>query len=418
MPAPRRDREEIEMPAFTYSARDRASGQMVEGTLEASSQIEGLGLLKERGLLVTSIKESAAKAVAKKQKRKRRKRITIDDRVLFSRQLSTMINAGLPLVEGLNILGENLDNVTFADIVRHIQADVEGGETLTDAMAKHPRVFDTLYVSLIRAGEASGMLDQILMQLSTYLEKAATLQRKVKSAMIYPSVIVSVALAVVSLLMIKVVPVFAEIFESFDAELPTATQMMITASEFCQANFLLMLGILVGGIVGLKYYKKTEGGRRNFDAALLKFPVLGELFQKVAIAKFTRTFSTLLRAGVNIIYSLEITAKSSGNKIVEEAVLRVRDSIKEGESIASPLRESAIFPSMVVRMIDIGERTGALDEMLVKIADYYEEQVDIAVAGLTSLMEPLIICFLGVVVGGIVISMFLPMFQLGSIVGH
>jgi type IV pilus assembly protein PilC len=285
-------------------------------------------------------------------------------------------------------------------------------------MAKHPRVFDTLYVSLIRAGEASGMLDQILMQLSTYLEKAATLQRKVKSAMIYPSVIVSVALAVVSLLMIKVVPVFAEIFESFDAELPTATQMMITASEFCQANFLLMLGILVGGIVGLKYYKKTEGGRRNFDAALLKFPVLGELFQKVAIAKFTRTFSTLLRAGVNIIYSLEITAKSSGNKIVEEAVLRVRDSIKEGESIASPLRESAIFPSMVVRMIDIGERTGALDEMLVKIADYYEEQVDIAVAGLTSLMEPLIICFLGVVVGGIVISMFLPMFQLGSIVGH
>jgi type IV pilus assembly protein PilC len=295
---------------------------------------------------------------------------------------------------------------------------VEGGETLTDAMAKHPRVFDTLYVSLIRAGEASGMLDQILMQLSTYLEKAATLQRKVKSAMIYPSVIVSVALAVVSLLMIKVVPVFAEIFESFDAELPTATQMMITASEFCQANFLLMLGILVGGIVGLKYYKKTEGGRRNFDAALLKFPVLGELFQKVAIAKFTRTFSTLLRAGVNIIYSLEITAKSSGNKIVEEAVLRVRDSIKEGESIASPLRESAIFPSMVVRMIDIGERTGALDEMLVKIADYYEEQVDIAVAGLTSLMEPLIICFLGVVVGGIVISMFLPMFQLGSIVGH
>lgn len=406
------------MPAFTYSARDRANGQMVEGTLEAASQIEGLGLLKERGLLVTSIKESAARAAPKKQKRKRRKRITIDDRVLFSRQLSTMINAGLPLVEGLNILGENLDNVTFAEIVRHIQADVEGGETLTDAMAKHPRVFDTLYVSLIRAGEASGMLDQILMQLSTYLEKAATLQRKVKSAMIYPSVIVSVALAVVSLLLIKVVPVFAEIFESFDAELPTPTQMMITASEFCQANFLLMLGILVGGIVGLKYYKKTEGGRRNFDAALLKFPVLGELFQKVAIAKFTRTFSTLLRAGVNIIYSLEITAKSSGNKIVEEAVLRVRDSIKEGESIASPLRESAIFPSMVVRMIDIGERTGALDEMLVKIADYYEEQVDIAVAGLTSLMEPLIICFLGVVVGGIVISMFLPMFQLGSIVGH
>ncbi|MCA9410981.1 MAG: type II secretion system F family protein [Candidatus Omnitrophica bacterium] len=406
------------MPSFEYSARDRSSGKTVQGIIEAVSQVEGLGILKDRGLLVTSINESRSRRKSTANKRKKKKRITIDDKVLFSRQMATMVNAGLPLIEGLSILGENIENGSFAAVINQIKSDVEGGDTLTDAMAKHPRVFDTLYVNLIRAGEAAGMLDQILLQLSTYLEKASSLQRKIKSAMIYPSVIVSVAVAVVTLLLIKVVPIFAEIFDSFDAELPAPTKLMIGASEFLQANFLYFL---IGGVVGgflFKQYIRTEQGRFQFDKALLKFPIIGELFQKVAIAKFTRTFSTLLRSGVNIIVSLEIVAKSSGNKVVEKAVFNVRDSIKEGESIATPLKEADVFPSMVVRMIDIGERTGALDEMLIKIADYYEEQVDIAVAGLTSLMEPLIICFLGVVVGGIVISMFLPMFQLGSIVGH
>lgn len=406
------------MPSFEYSARDRSTGKTIQGIIEAVSQVEGLGVLKDRGLLVTSISESRGRKRAGAPKHKRKKKITIDDKVLFSRQLATMVNAGLPLIEGLSILGENVENGSFSKVILQIKSDVEGGDTLTDAMAKHPKVFDTLYVNLIRAGEAAGMLDQILLQLSTYLEKAATLQRKIKSAMIYPSVIVSVAIAVVALLLIKVVPIFAEIFDSFDAELPAPTKFMIAMSEALQANIVY---ILVGGVVGgflFKQYIRTDAGGYQFDKVLLKMPVLGELFQKVAIAKFTRTFSTLLRSGVNIIVSLEIVAKSSGNRVVEEAVYRVRDSIKEGESIAAPLRESEVFPSMVVRMIDIGERTGALDEMLIKIADYYEEQVDIAVAGLTSLMEPLIICFLGVVVGGIVISMFLPMFQLGSIVGH
>lgn len=406
------------MPSFEYSARDRSTGKTIQGIIEAVSQVEGLGVLKDRGLLVTAISESRGRKRAGAPKHKRKKKITIDDKVLFSRQLATMVNAGLPLIEGLSILGENVENGSFSRVILQIKSDVEGGDTLTDAMAKHPKVFDTLYVNLIRAGEAAGMLDQILLQLSTYLEKAATLQRKVKSAMIYPSVIVSVAIAVVALLLIKVVPIFAEIFDSFDAELPAPTQFMITMSEALQANIVY---ILVGGVVGgflFKQYIRTDAGGYQFDKVLLKAPVLGELFQKVAIAKFTRTFSTLLRSGVNIIVSLDIVAKSSGNRVVEEAVYRVRDSIKEGESIAAPLRDSDVFPSMVVRMIDIGERTGALDEMLIKIADYYEEQVDIAVAGLTSLMEPLIICFLGVVVGGIVISMFLPMFQLGSIVGH
>jgi type IV pilus assembly protein PilC len=407
------------MPSFVYSARERSSGQTVEGVIEAANQIDGLGLLREKGLLVTSIREGQAKAAAaQKRQHKRRKKITIDDRVVFSRQLATMVNAGLPLIEGLSILGENMENGAFAAVVKQIEKDVEGGDTLTDAMAKHPKVFDTLYVSLIRAGEAAGMLDQILLQLSGYLEKAATLQRKVKSALIYPTVIVSVAVAVVALLMIKVIPVFAEIFDSFEAELPAPTKFMIAMSNFSRQY---APAIAVGAVIFaflFKRYITTKSGRYQFDSLLLKMPILGELFQKVAIAKFTRTFSTLLRSGVNIIFSLEIVAKSSGNAVVEEAVLKVRNSIKEGESISGPLKQCAVFPAMVVRMIDIGERTGALDDMLVKIADYYEEQVDIAVAGLTSLMEPLIISFLGVVVGGIVVSMFLPMFQLGSIVGH
>jgi len=406
------------MPAFVYSARDRV-GQIVEGSIEAASPIEGMGLLRGKGLVVTSIREGQTKAAATVHKqRKKKKKITIDDKVVFSRQLATMVNAGLPLIEGLSILGENLENGSFAAVVKQIEKDVESGDTLTDAMAKHPKVFDTLYVSLIRAGEAAGMLDQILLQLSSYLEKASSLQRKIKSAMIYPAVIASVAVAVVALLMIKVIPVFADIFEQFDAELPAPTQFMINVSFFCQKYYWIVgLAAMILGFL-FKKYINTKAGRYQFDSLLLKMPVLGELFQKVAIAKFTRTFSTLLRSGVNIILSLEIVAKSSGNSVVEEAVLKVRNSIKEGESISGPLKTCAVFPPMVVRMIDIGERTGALDDMLVKIADYYEEQVDIAVAGLTSLMEPLIICFLGVVVGGIVISMFLPMFQLGSIVGH
>jgi type IV pilus assembly protein PilC len=405
------------MPAFVYSARDRL-GKTIEGSIDANSSMEGLGILKGRGLIVTSMKESQRRTGVAKKPHQRKKKITIDDKVVFSRQLATMVNAGLPLIEGLSIMGENLENATFAAVIKQIERDVEQGDTLTDAMCKHPKVFDTLYVSLIRAGETAGMLDQILLQLSNYLEKAATLQRKVKSAMIYPAVIFCVAIAVVALLMIKVIPVFAEIFDQFGAELPAPTQFMINLSFFCQRYFIaIVIGAVIFGFL-FKKYINTRKGRYRFDSFLLKMPVLGELFQKVAIAKFTRTFSTLLRSGVNIILSLEIVAKSSGNTVVEEAVLKVRNSIKEGESISGPLKQSAVFPPMVVRMIDIGERTGALDEMLFKIADYYEEQVDIAVAGLTSLMEPLIICFLGVVVGGIVISMFLPMFQLGSLVGH
>ncbi|MBK7495845.1 MAG: type II secretion system F family protein [Candidatus Omnitrophica bacterium] len=405
------------MATFMYSARDRV-GQMVEGSIDAANTIEGMGALRERGLVVTSIKESQARAAAATKKHQKKKKITIDDKVVFSRQMHiTMVNAGLPLIEGLSILADNLENGSFAAIIKQIEKDVEGGDTLTEAMAKHHKVLTHPYISLIRAGEAAGMLDQILLQLSSYLEKASSLQRKIKSAMIYPAVIGSVAVAVVALLM-KVIPVFADIFEQFDAELPAPTKFMINLSFFCQKYFIAVsIGVIILAFL-FKRYIGTKSGRYQFDAALLKMPVLGELFQKVAIAKFTRTFSTLLRSGVNIILSLEIVARSSGNSVVEEAVIRVRNSIKEGESISGPLKQCSVFPPMVVRMIDIGERTGALDDMLVKIADYYEEQVDIAVAGLTSLMEPLIICFLGVVVGGIVISMFLPMFQLGSIVGH
>lgn len=404
------------MPVFSYSARDRNSGKTVDGTIDAATQAAGLGILRERGLVVTSIAEARGAAAAKARKSGRRRKVTTDDLVIFSRQMATMVNAGLPLIEGLSVLGDQLENATFRDVIKQIERDVESGSQLFEAMAKNPRVFNELYVNLIRAGEASGMLDQILLQLSTYLEKAAALQRKVKSAMIYPSIIMSVAFGVVSLLLIKVVPVFSKIFDSFDAELPVATQILVNTSYWLTDHVLYIVGIIGVTVFLIVQYVRTPAGRYQLDSMMLKSPVIGNLFRKVAVAKFTRTFSTLLRAGVNILVSLEIVAKTAGNKIVEEAIDTTRNAIREGESIVVPLRESGVFPPMVVRMIDIGERAGSLDEMLNKIADFYEEQVETAVEGLTSMMEPLIICFLGVVVGGIVICMFLPMFNLGSVV--
>jgi len=404
------------MGTYHYTGRDRTSGQQMDGRLEAPSQTAAVSILRDRGMLITSIKEVAPRGTAKKQKRGRKRKITLDDLVIFSRQMATMVNAGLPLIEGLSVLSEQMENASFRAVIRQIEQDVESGEQLFEAMAKHPKVFNELYVNLIRAGEASGMLDQILMQLATYLEKAAALARKVKAAAIYPSIIITVALGVVTLLLMKVVPVFSEIFTSFDAELPYATRLLVSASYALRDNALYIFPTIA--ILGflLTRYIKTPSGRYQFDALMLKAPVVGPLMRKVAVAKFTRTFATLLRAGVNILISLEIVAKTAGNKIVEQAIDQTREAIREGESIATPLKDSGVFPPMVVRMIDIGERAGALDSMLQKIADFYEEQVETAVEGLTSLMEPLIICFLGVVVGGIVIAMFLPMFNLGSVV--
>ncbi len=402
------------MPIYQYIALNRASGQKINGSIDAASEGAGVAVLKERGLLVTSIKTKKAKGAAKRGGRGRR--IGIDDLVIFCRQLATIVNAGLPLIEGLNILGEQMENATFRKIVKQIEKDVEGGDTLTDSLARHPKVFSGLFVNLVKAGEASGMLDEILAQLALYLEKASSLQRKVKSAMIYPSVVMTVAVAVVTILMVFVIPVFEKIFQGFGAKLPTPTLVLLAISHFIRDYWYVLVGVIFAVGFLINRYLKTERGRYQFDAMLLRLPILGTLFRKVAVAKFSRTFSTLLRAGVNILVALEIVAKTAGNKVVERAIDNMRSSIKEGESVAGPLKESGVFPPMVTRMIDIGERTGALDEMLTKIADFYEDQVDTAVAGLTQMLEPFILVFLGVIVGGILIAMYMPMFKITTVI--
>lgn len=383
------------------------------GSIEVATESAGVAMLKEKGLLVTSIKPAKVKAAKRSG---RRRRVGIDDLVIFCRQLATIVNAGLPLIEGLNILGEQMENPTFRKVVKQIEKDVEGGETLTESLARHPKIFSSLFVNLVKAGEASGMLDEILAQLALYLEKASSLQRKVKAAMIYPSVVMTVAVAVVIILMVFVIPVFEKIFQGFGAKLPTPTLVLLAISHFIRDYWYVLIGIIFAVGFLFNRYLKNERGRYQFDALLLRLPILGSLFRKVAIAKFSRTFSTLLRAGVNILVALEIVAKTAGNKVVERAIDNMRSSIKEGESIAGPLKESGVFPPMVTRMIDIGERTGALDEMLTKIADFYEDQVDTAVAGLTQMLEPFILVFLGVIVGGILIAMYMPMFKITTII--
>jgi type IV pilus assembly protein PilC len=404
------------VPVYSYVARSKQNGQTVSGSIEVESRSEGVAVLRDRGLIVTELKESRKAGSRFFTSRKRSKRISVDDLVIFTRQLATIINAGLPLLEGLDILSEQMDNPSFRKVVRDVQKDVEKGDNFTDALQKHPKVFSPLFCNLIRAGESSGMLDEILRQLSIYLEKAAKLQRRVKSATIYPSVIITVAIAVVIILMVFVVPVFERIFQGFGAQLPPPTRVMIGISHFMKDYFLVIMGGLVGLFFAIRMWIKTDGGRKKFDQFLLALPIFGPLFRKIAIARFTRTFSTLLHAGVNILVSLEIVAKTSGNKVIEEAIDDMRVSIREGESIAGPLKESGVFPPMVIRMIDVGERTGALDEMLSKIADFYEDQVDVAVASLTSLMEPVSIVVLGIIIGGVVISMYMPMFKLPAII--
>lgn len=405
------------MAAFKYKARSRTSGKMTEGVIEVADQQAGIAALREKGLIVQSIVPArTGRGKLSGDRKKRGRNVGLEDLVIFSRQLAVIVNAGLPIIEGLNILGEQMENAAFRTVIQQIERDVEGGDTLSDAMAKHPRVFNALFVNLIRAGEASGMLDVILVQLAVYMEKAASLQRKVKGATIYPTIVITVAVIVVSILMTVVIPVFENIFANFNADLPAPTQILCNISRWIRHYWYLILGGLAGGGFAFFRYIRTPAGRKQFDATLLKMPIFGLLFRKVAVAKFSRTFGVLLRSGVNILVALEIVAKTAGNKIVEEAIDKVRLSIREGDTIAGPLRESGVFPPMVVRMVDVGERSGALDEMLTKIADFYEEQVDVAVDSLTQMLEPVMIVFLGVVVGGIVISMFMPLFNIADVV--
>ncbi|ADW18341.1 Type II secretion system F domain protein [Desulfobulbus propionicus DSM 2032] len=341
-------------------------------------------------------------------------KVTGKDIVIFTRQLSTMIDAGLPLVQCLQILGKQQSNATFKKVLLSIQNDVETGTTLADSMRKHPKVFDNLYSNMIEAGELGGILDTILSRLASFKEKAMALQKKIKGAMTYPVICLAISILILIVILVFVIPVFVEMFASMDSALPAVTQLVVDMSDFVKGNiiYILMFGILL--FYGIKKIYNTEKGRLKIDAFILKAPVIGQLTRKVAVSKFTRTLSTMLQSGVPILDALQVVARTSGNKIVERAVLRVSESIAEGRPIAEPLEESGVFPNMVVQMINVGESVGALDTMLEKIADFYDEEVDQAVENLTAMIEPFMMVFLGGMIGGLVVAMYLPIFQMAG----
>jgi len=338
------------------------------------------------------------------------------DVVVFTRQLATMIDAGLPIVQCLDILAQQTEKKVFRNVIRQMKEDVESGSTFSDALKKHSRHFDDLFISMVGAGEIGGILDTILQRLAHYMEKTMKLKRKIKGAMIYPAVVVSVAVVVTAVLLIFVIPVFKELFGSFGQELPAPTRICIALSDFTIANIHFMIIAAVIAFVGLKQLYRTEGGQLAIDSFLLQTPVFGDLIRKSSVARFTRTLSTLVSSGVPILDALLITAQTSGNKVIERAVLSTRVSISEGNSIHEPLTKSKVFPPMVCHMISVGESTGALDSMLNKIAEFYEDEVDNMVNNLTTLMEPIIIVFLGIVIGGLVVAMYLPIFKLGTVI--
>jgi len=401
------------MAQFYYEAKDN-QGRTLKGVIDSADRSAAVALLHKKGL--TIIKLDQETKVAAKVKRRNRA-VKSEDLIVFSRQLATMVESGITLVQCLSILGEQLEKTSLAPIILDIERDIEGGASFHDAIAKHPGAFSELYVNMAKAGETSGKLDSILDRVATYLEKAAALQRKIKSALIYPAVVISMAIIITTILLVKVVPIFKNIFDTLGGTLPLPTQILINVSEMLRKNFLFFLiAVIIAGFL-FKKYINTPRGRYQFDKTILRLPVIGELNKKIAVAKFSRTLATLTRSGVPILNSLDIVGKTSGNKVVEEGVKSVCTSIKEGESIAEPLSKAKVFPPMVVRMISVGEQTGQLEKMLNKIAEFYEEQVDAAVSGLTSMIEPLVIAFLGIVIGGIVIALFMPIFKITELVG-
>jgi type IV pilus assembly protein PilC len=405
------------MPTFAYAGRTRA-GQSVSGERVADTMDAAMAALRKDQIQVTRITPAkAAKAdAAAKQKAKGTtgKKVSPKNLAVFTRQFSVMIDAGLPLVQCLEILGGQEEDKNFSAVILQTRADVEAGMSLADAMKKHPKTFDPLFTNMIAAGEAGGILDTILKRLATYIEKAVKLAGQVKSAMIYPIAVICIAGIVVGVILWKVIPTFAALFQGLGAELPLPTRVVIALSDNLVKFFPLLL---IGGGAGTYFFRQyyaTEKGRRVVDATVLKMPILGLIMRKIAVARFCRTLSTLISSGVPILDGLDITARTAGNAIVEDAIQVTRKSIERGETISAPLRETAVFPSMVVQMIGVGEATGALDTMLGKIADFYEEEVDTAVAGLLTLLEPIMIALLGGVVGGIVIAMYMPIFDLIS----
>ena len=399
------------MPTFEWKGRGRTGEQA--GTLVADSKDAVIASLRRQQIVVTAVKEKGKELAVPKFGGKVPPQLI----AIFTRQFSVMIDAGLPLVQCLEILSQQQENKTFKRALIQIRQDVESGSNLADAMRKHPKIFNDLFTNMVAAGEAGGILDTILQRLAQYIEKAVKLNSQVKSAMIYPVAVISIAVIVVAVILWKVIPVFAALFKGLGAELPLPTVIVIHLSNFI-ADFWWLIGITIfGTIYALRRYHETYKGKRVLDGALLKAPILGDLLRKIAVARFCRTLSTLTSSGVPILDGLSITARTAGNAIIEDAIMPTRNSVQEGKTISEPLGDTDVFPSMVVQMIAVGEQTGALDTMLSKIAEFYEDEVDTAVAGLMKLLEPVLIAFLGVTIGGIVIAMYMPMFALIGQVG-
>ena len=399
------------MPTFTYKSRVR--GKMQAGEVEAEDEKSAISKLKQKNIRVTTVKEKGGGSALFGPKVHK---ITTRDVVIFTRQFSTMVDAGLPLVQCLDILGKQSDNPTFGETILKVKGNIEVGNNLSESLKKFPHIWDSLYCNLVEAGEVGGILDVILRRLAEYIEKAEALKKKVKAAMVYPGAIVTVAFVVVAFLMIFVIPAFAAMFSGGGQELPGPTQIVMSVSSFFQNQWWVML---LGAVTFFFVFKKvyaTDRGSIEIDRIALKLPVFGILIRKVSVAKFTRTLGTLIASGVPLLEGLDICARTSGNRIVELAVFKTIEAIKEGETIAAPLSREDVFPPMVIQMIDVGEASGSLDKMLAKIADFYDEEVDSAVEGLTALLEPMLMVFLGIIVGFIVVAMYLPIFKMGEAV--
>ncbi len=403
------------MPVYTWVGRAR-SGEVHKGELELAIEAAVRSHLRRLRILPTKIKtkpKDLSEYITFLQPK-----ATHKDIVVFTRQFATMIDAGLPLVQGLDILTKQQENKAFQKILREIKEDVERGSTFADALERHPEVFDKLYVNMIAAGEVGGVLDTVLNRLALYMEKAMKLKKKVKGALVYPAVVVSVAIMVVAIILIFVIPVFQEMFDSFGQALPLPTQFVVNLSNFIKSNIIYMItaGLLIGYV--FKRFRRTERGKEITDKLLLKAPIFGALLKKVAVARFTSTLSTMLKSGVPILDSLDIVAKTAGNKVVEAALVKTQSAIRDGQTMSEPLAQTEVFPPMVTRMIEVGETTGELDTMLAKIAEFYEDEVDAAVDALTSMLEPILMVFLGCTIGGLVVSMYLPIFSMaGAISG-
>ncbi|MBZ5499277.1 MAG: type II secretion system F family protein [Acidobacteriia bacterium] len=396
------------MPVYTFRGRNIRTNESVMGERFCANPQALAILLRREQVAPISIREKKEKKAIFSFRRS----VSKAEVAIFTRQFSVMLDAGLPLVQCLEAMAQQNANLAFKLVLEQIRTDVESGSTLSDAMSRHPKVFDALYTNMIAAGEAGGILDTILQRLATFIEKIVKLKRALRSALIYPCVVMSIAVLVVGIILWKVVPVFRTLFEGFNLQLPLLTRMVLALSSFVESYIVIMIGAVVAGAFGLRSYYRTDKGRHVIDRLVLRIPVLGEVFRKIGVARFTRTLATLLSSGVAILECLDITARTAGNAILEDTVRQVRRNIEEGKTMTEPMKQSHFFPAMVISMVAVGESTGELDTMLVKVADYYEEEVDVIMANFLTILEPMLMVFLGVVVGGIVISMYMPLFKL------